>query len=101
MPEIVRKPKGTAIKEEQETAITICPTTKKAVVCSTIPATIRKLYDFAEQYDDAKITIDNAFCLAIEVPMNWIRVRPPVKRTLTGEQRKAAADRLAKAKAKK
>lgn len=94
MPAITRKPKGTTSREEQETTITIDPTTKKASIFSTVPAMIRKLYDFAEQSEEVEINLDNEFCLGILVPMNWIRVRPPIKRELSEEQKAAAAERL-------
>lgn len=84
---------------EQETVIVVDPLTKRASVYSCIPSMIKKLYEYAER-EDARIEMDNEHGLEISVPQNWIKVRPPIKRVLTEEQRIASAERLAKARKK-
>lgn len=78
---------------EQETDIIIDPTTKRATVYSCIPTTIKQLYKLAKQHDEVRIELDNKYGLMISVPQKWIKVRPPVKRILTDEQKAAAAER--------
>lgn len=49
-----------------------------------------------EHEDEAKIELDNSYGLMISVPQSWIKVRPPVKRRLTDEQKAALAERMNK-----
>ena len=78
---------------EQETAIVIDPLTKRASVYSCIPSTVKKLYKLAD-HEEAKLELDNQYGLMISVPQNWIKIRPPVKRQLTDEQKVALAERM-------
>ena len=58
---------------------------------------VKKLYAMAEEHEDeAKIELDNSYGLMISVPQSWIKVRPPVKRQLTDEQKAALAERMNK-----
>ena len=82
---------------EQETAITIDPLTKRASVYSCIPSVVKRLYKMAD-HEEAKIELDNQYGLMISVPQNWIKIRPPVKRQLTEEQKAALAERMQKFK---
>ena len=87
---------------EQETDIVIDPLTKRATVYSCIPSMVKKLYAMAEEHEDeAKIELDNSYGLMISVPQNWIKVRPPVKRQLTDEQKAALAERMNKVRKEK
>lgn len=61
---------------------------------SCIPSTVKRLYKLVEEHEDAAIDIDNDYGLCINVPANWIKIRPPVKRNLTDEQKAAMAERL-------
>ena len=45
-------------------------------------------------HEEAKIELDNQYGLMISVPQNWIKIRPPVKRQLTDEQKAAMAERM-------
>lgn len=45
-------------------------------------------------HEEAKIELDNQYGLMISVPQNWIKIRPPVKRQLTDEQKVALAERM-------
>ena len=71
--------------------------TKRANVYSCIPTTVKKLHKLAE-HDDAEIDLDNSYGFAITVPQNWIKIRPPMKRQLTDEQKAALAERMKKVK---
>lgn len=90
--QITRIPKTSITLEERETTIDIDPITKLAYVCSTIPATINKLYQMAEECDEVEIDLDNAFALGVTMPMKWIKIQRP--RQMTEEQRAASAERL-------
>lgn len=99
MKQIDRIPKVQIKREELDTSICIDPLTKKAVVWSTIPVTVKKLYKLAEEHDEVSIDLDNEFGLGIAVPMTWVKVRPP--RKISDEQRAAMAERMKKAKKEK
>ena len=73
--------------------IVIDPMTKRASVYSCIPSTVKKLYQLAE-HEEAEIDMDNSYGLTITVPQSWIKIRPPVKRQLTDEQRAALVERM-------
>ena len=68
--------------------------------------TIDQCYDIldklAEEYpEQVKITVypeDNDGCINAWIPAKWIRVKPPIKRNLTDEQRMAMSERLKKAR---
>lgn len=84
-------------KGEQETTIVIDPNSKTASVFSSIPAEVNRLYKLLEN-PEASIEIDNQYGLMITVPMNWVKIKPPVTRSYTDEQRQAMAQRLADAR---
>lgn len=86
-------------KDEQETVIVIDPNAKTADVYSTAPSMIGRLRKLLD-HPDAKLDYDDQYCLEIVVPMSWIRIRPPIVRTYTEEQRQAMADRLRSAREK-
>ena len=94
-------PKTTIIREEQETVITIDPLAKRACVYSCIPNVVKKLYKYTEEHEDAHIDLDNEYGQTISVPMNWIKVRPPVKREYTEEQKQIMSARLKEVRKKK
>lgn len=71
----------------------IDPMTKHASVYSCIPSTMKKLYQLAE-HEEAEIDMDNSYGLTITVPQSWIKIRSPVKRQLTDEQRAALVERM-------
>ncbi len=93
-------PKTSISQIEQETVIVVNPATKRASVYSCIPSMVKKLYRYAE-HEDVKIDMDNEYGLTIDVPQNWVKVKPPIKRVLSEEQKIASAERLAKMRAKK
>jgi hypothetical protein len=61
-----------------------------------------RIMKLAEEYpEQVKITVypeDNDGCINAWIPAKWIRVKPPVKRNLTDEQRMAMSERLKKAR---
>lgn len=66
---------------------------------SCVPSVIKKLYRYAE-HEDVKIELDNKYGLMISVPQNWVKVRPPVKRVLSDEQKAALAERMVEVRKK-
>ena len=90
-------PKTSISQIEQETVIVVDPVTKRASVYSCIPSMVKKLYQYAE-HEDVKIDMDNEYGLTIDVPQNWIKVKPP--RVMSKEQKAALAENLAKARKK-
>lgn len=62
----------------------------------------KRIMKLAEEYpEQVKITVypeDNDGCINAWIPAKWIRVKPPVKRNLTDEQRMAMSERLKKAR---
>lgn len=62
----------------------------------------KRIMKLAEEYpEQVKITVypeDNDGCINAWIPAKWIRVKPPVKRNLTEEQRMAMSERLKKAR---
>lgn len=62
----------------------------------------RRLDEWALQYpDEVKIRTrpeNNDGCMVANIPASWLRVRPPIKRNLTDEQRMAMSERLKKAR---
>ena len=61
-----------------------------------------RIMKLAEEYpEQVKITVypeDNDGCINAWIPAKWIRVKPPIKRNLTEEQRMAMSERLKKAR---
>lgn len=59
---------------------------------------VNKVRKLKEQYPD-KVRIiaepeDNDGCIYAELPREWLRIAPPVKRVLTDEQKQKCAERL-------
>lgn len=57
----------------------------------------RRFLQWAEEYPE-EVTIkrrpeENDGCLYLTCPASWLRIRPPIKRNMTEEQRKAIGER--------
>ena len=85
--------------DEQETAINIGP----AQLCSTVevyssmPSDLRRLWKLHEKNpNEVKIVSDDKYGTTFSVPRKWINIRKP--RTLSDEQKRAAAERFARAR---
>lgn len=100
MAEIIKAPKIPCSKEEQETQIIISHLDKKAYVFTCASPMYDKLYALLE-HQEAELCQDNKYGVEISVPMSWIKIRPPIKRNYTEEQRRAIAERLKSAVRKK
>ena len=88
--------------DEQETIINIVPAqiSKKAEVYSCIPAMVTRLKKLASTRPDAvRIVSEDSRSVTAEVDRSCIKISP--KRIVPDEQRKAASERLAAARAKK
>ena len=93
-------PKGIPI-DEQETVISFSPAqvSKSAEVYSCMPGMMKKLRKQAESRPDCvRIKKDDGDALFAEVDRSCIKISP--KRTMSDEQRAAAAERLAKGRVK-
>ncbi len=57
---------------------------------------------WAEEYPEEVEIIakpeENDGCLYLKCPASWLRMRPPIKRNLTEEQRQAISERMRKTK---
>ena len=89
----------------KETSIDILGTDNHATFCSSETKWINKILKLKEANPD-KVDIrympeDNDGMIVTHIPKNWIKVSPPRKREWTDEQREAAAERLASARAKR
>lgn len=82
--------------EEQETTINMFPTgvSSKAEIFSCIPAMMNRLRKLAEEYPKEIALREDDGCIFCTLPVDWIRVLPKRKCTLTDEQKKANAERL-------
>lgn len=65
---------------------------------------INKILKLAEEYPEEVRIIcmpdKNDGCIYCELPSNWLKIKPKIKRDLTDEQRAAASARLAKLRRK-
>ena len=88
--------------EEQETTINLYPpqVSKTAEVYTCMPVTMKKLKKLASDRPElARITSDNGVQLTAEVDRSCIKIQP--KRRVSEQQRQAAAERFAAARAAK
>jgi len=88
--------------DEQETTINIFPAqiTKKAEIYSCVPSMVSRLKKLAANRPDAvRILDEDNLSVTVEVDRSCIKISP--KRLISDEQRKAASERLAAARAKK
>lgn len=58
----------------------------------------RKIETWAKEYpDQCKITTrpeDNDGCMCAKMPASWFRMRPPIKRKLTDEQKEEMVEKM-------
>lgn len=87
-------------KQEQETSITIDPTTNTASIYTCVPSMIRKVYTFLNN-SEVKLILDNKYGVEIQVPSKWIKITKPRKVQYTEEQKEALRTRLAVARSQK
>ena len=91
--------------EIRETAYNQTTDTKRAEISTNECAWVNKLLKLADAYpDDIRIIAhpdDNYGVLLVELPKSWFKISPPRKRTLTEEQKAAAAERLKNARQKR
>ena len=87
-------------KEEQETSITIDPTTGRATLFTCIPTMVRKAQSLIA-YDEVKLCDEDQYGIMIELPASWIKISKPTKRAYTDEQKESMRIRMAEARKKK
>ena len=89
--------------EEQETTITLSPGDKNAAMVYTcVPHMIKRIYQYARDYpDQVMIYADDGYGVDAELPASWGSLKPRRKRTMSDEQKQAAAARLAAARERK
>ena len=83
--------------DEQETTINVFPAviSNKAEIYTCIPHMIQLLRKLCEEYPDEVTIIEHDGYIDATVPRSWIKVQPKRKCTLSDEQKKANAERLA------
>lgn len=83
--------------DEQETTINVFPKSmsEQAEIFTCIPATIRQLQKLYKEHPDDVTVIENDGYVNATVPRDWIKIQPKRKCTLTDEQKRANAERLA------
>lgn len=68
---------------------------KYGTFCSDEKKWVRQIKELHAQYpDQVKIISDQNGSIMAHLPKSWFKVKPPVKRNLTEEQRKEASDRM-------
>ena len=83
--------------EEQETTINIFPAniSDKAEIYTCIPGMITRMKNLAVKYPQDVAIRDDGDSIFCTVPIDWVKVSPKRKCTLTDEQKRANAERLA------
>ena len=80
-----------------ETCFNYC-NKEKAYFSSDERKFINKVHRLQEKYPEQVRIIaepeENDGCIYCELPVEWLYVKPPVKRVLTDEQRKELSDRI-------
>lgn len=84
-----------------ETCFNYC-NKEKAYFSSDERKFINKVHRLQEKYPEQVRIIaepeENDGCIYCELPVEWLYVKPPVKRVLTDEQRKELSDRIKRAR---
>ena len=89
--------------DEQETIINVFPKSLSdtAEIWTCIPNMIEKIIRLHEQYPgDVSVVVEDG-CANATVPRGWIKIQPKRKCTLSEEQKRANAERLAALRAAK
>ena len=83
--------------DEQETIINMMPSnvSKFAEVYTCIPGMIQRILKLHEEYPEDVAVVEGDDYINATVPREWIKIQPKRKCTLTDEQKKANAERLA------
>ena len=82
-------------KCEQETIINFNAEDKTANIYAATPTMIRKMNKLLEQRpNEVKLVREDDISRTFEVPVKWVKIRPP--KQLTDEQKQAMAERLKK-----
>lgn len=91
---------GALSPEEQETTVCIDYITKRANVYSSKPSMIEVLESWVHNYPNEVVCLHADECgLEVSVPMGWIKVRAPKRRS--EEWKEEARERLEKARQKR
>ena len=83
--------------DEQETTINIFPksVSDKAEIFTCIPSMMNRLRKLAVNHPDEVALREEDMCIFCTLPVGWIRIAPKRQCTLTEEQKRANAERLA------
>ena len=82
------------INDGRETAIEYLACDEYATFYSGEEKWKRKIRKFASHPSDVTIKQDNEWGLIATFPKTWIKVKPPIQRYMTDEQRKKASERM-------
>lgn len=80
-----------------ETSINYLTEDGHAVISTDERKWVNKINSLKEEYPD-EVEIRSVFkdgTVVAHIPKGWVRVKPPVKRVLTDEQKRKAAERMA------
>lgn len=74
--------------DEQETVINIDYLDGIAYVYSNNKPMMRRLEKMKTEYEDeVSVEKQDASCIMVKVPVDWIKIRPKIKREMTEEQK--------------
>ena len=83
------------MKDELETTVTMDYLDKRAFVYSNHAPTMRLLNKLAEEKpDEVQVDIRDQYGIGVYVPLSYIRIKSPAKRTMTEEAKQKATERL-------
>lgn len=90
---------GVPNTDEQETIINIDYHAGRATVYSSKPQMIKKLQQWLQDYrGDTECLVWDKYGIEISVPLKWVKVRPPSRRTESWKE--AARERLEEARSR-
>lgn len=91
---------GASLIEEQETTVCIDHQRKRANIYSSKQSVIQQLQGWIRDYPDAAVCLHaDKFGLEISVPVEWVKLRAPKRRS--EEWKTAAHERLQEARSKR
>lgn len=88
--------------DEQETQISISYLTKKAYVYTSRSSVAQSLKDVCDAYPEkTSVRRNDPFGYEVELPMDWILIRPKKKRVVSEERKRVLSAQLEAARKKR
>lgn len=82
----------TISREEQETSAVIDHKEKHVLLYSCHPATVEKMRQWTEEYDEVTLRSYDQYGINLTMPVSWVKIKPP--RKYSEEQKQAMRNRL-------